>query len=1083
MCGIAAIFAYSADSPGVDRDELIAMRDQMTARGPDGSGAWFSPDGRVALGHRRLAIIDLSPAGAQPMWNADRTRCVTLNGEIYNYQALRAQLQARGHAFHSNSDTEVLLHLYAEKGAAMVHDLRGMFAFAIWDAPNRCLFLARDPFGIKPLYYADDGRTIRAASSVKALLRSKHIDTAPEPAGHVGFFVWGHVPDPITIFKGIKALPAGHTLTINGGANPNSEMRTAQPYCSIPEILRSAQQQAFDSPLSALDGRELFRQALTDSVAHHLIADVPVGVFQSAGRDSSTLTALASEVHPSVRTVTLGFNEYRGTENDEVPLAETVARSCGTNHKTVWVSRADFESSAGALLEAMDRPSIDGVNTYFVSQAARVSGLKVALSGLGGDELFSGYPSFRDVPRMAHALRPLAVLPALGRGFRLLTGPMFKRFTSPKYAGLFEYGSTYGGAYLLRRGLFMPWELPEFLDPDLVREGWQRLDTLNLLRQTTDRLTTDRLKVSALELCWYMRHQLLRDADWAGMAHSLEIRVPLVDLELLRRIAPLLAGANAPTKHELACSPRSPLPAAVLSRPKTGFSVPVHEWLLQAASSAGPALPRPAALNRGLRGWARLVYAHFGGTTGAMPHSRVFPSADVNPSSSRRIGAAEGSSTIGPQSGDAAFSFPSDICPPNRRLRALVLLTDGFGGFGGIAKFNRDFLSALCSHPDVAEVIALPRLAPESTGPLPDKLTYREDGLGGKLRYFRAVTKAACLFRWTAHRERSAPPTPGCTGSIIVCGHINLLPLAFVARSITGAPVALILHGIDAWTRHRNPIVCSLLPRVNAFVAVSRLTRERFLSWSRPGARPFFILPNSVDLSAFSPGPKNPELVRRHGLKDRTVIMTLARLPGAERYKGVDEVIEVLPEIAVHVPNLTYLICGDGDDRPRLEAKAAALGVRDRVVFAGRIPEVEKADYLRLADVFVMPGRGEGFGIVYLEALACGVPVIGSKLDGSRDALRDGKLGTLVDPRNADEIISAVLDLLQHPGRTPVPRNGEDGVDYFSFARFEQRVHAIMDAVAQMLPHRASSVFVPPPSGMLPVGASGRGAPSRTGHP
>ncbi len=624
MCGIAAIFAYSADASGVDRDELIAIRDQMITRGPDGAGEWFSPDGRVGLAHRRLSIIDLSDAGAQPMWNSERTLCVTFNGEIYNYQAIRSELVGKGHAFHSGTDTEVLLHLYAEYGADMVHKLRGMYAFAIWDARNHSLFCARDPFGIKPLYYADDGRTIRIASQVKALLQSKHIDTSPEPAGHVGFFLWGHVPDPFTLYHGIKALPAGHTLTICQSGKQKAESRNNEPvlFCSIPQMLR----EATTSQLSTFNS-QLLRDSLRDTVRHHLIADVPVGVFQSAGLDSSTLTAFVSEVHQNVRTVTLGFEEYRGTENDEVPLAETVARACKTEHQTVWVSRKDFEGGTEALFDAMDQPSTDGVNTFFVSMAAKKAGLKVALSGLGGDEIFGGYPSFHDVPRLVSALRPfqrfsVSAFQRFGKGFRIVSSAFLKRFTSPKYAGLLEYGTSFGGAYLLRRGMFMPWELPDILDPDLVREGWQRLNTLSALNLTADLrpLTSDRLRVSALELSWYMRNQLLRDSDWAGMAHSLEIRVPLVDVALLRALSPLLHSSAPPTKLDMARAPSSPLPASVLARPKTGFTVPVREWMFGSKPKAESG--RQELADRGLRGWTKEVYARFGGSNFTSPRSR-----------------------------------------------------------------------------------------------------------------------------------------------------------------------------------------------------------------------------------------------------------------------------------------------------------------------------------------------------------------------------------------------------------------------------------------------------------------------------
>jgi asparagine synthase (glutamine-hydrolysing) len=343
------------------------------------------------------------------------------------------------------------------------------------------------------------------------------------------------------------------------------------------------------------------RAALRDSVQHHLIADVPVGIFLSSGLDSTTLLALASEAEPSsLHTITLGFREYQGTENDETILAELIARRYGAVHQTIWVEKEDFSNDLTRLLQAMDQPSIDGVNTYFVSKVASEAGMKVALSGLGGDELFGGYPSFQDIPRMVNMLSFAKMVPAIGETFRIISAPILKHFTSPKYAGLLEYGSTYSGAYLLRRGLFMPWELTDIMDADAVKEGWKELQPLVRLEETIQGLTNQHLIVSALEVAWYMRNQLLRDADWAGMAHSLEIRVPLVDIELLRNIAPLLAMKHMPTKTVMAQSLNKQLPGKVLQRRKTGFSVPVRDWLIQKQTSG--------AAERGLRGWARRVY-------------------------------------------------------------------------------------------------------------------------------------------------------------------------------------------------------------------------------------------------------------------------------------------------------------------------------------------------------------------------------------------------------------------------------------------------------------------------------------------
>lgn len=598
MCGIAVIYAYRDDAAPIDHEELLRIRERMYSRGPDGAGLWISDDGRVGMAHRRLAIIDLSNDGAQPMLDPDTGNTIVFNGEIYNYRQLRAELEQAGCRFRSHSDTEVLLKLYAMHGESMLHRLRGMFAFAIHDVRKQGLFMARDPFGIKPLYIADDGKTLRIASQVKALLAGGAIDTRTEAAGHVGFFLWGHVPEPYTLYKGIRALSAGTSLWVD-----RSGRKQQKTFFSLAQEM--AQARASRPINSRSEAQEILRDALLDSVRHHLIADVPVGVFLSAGLDSTTLAALTKEAGvEELRTVTLGFEEFANTENDETGLADEVARLYGASHQTQWVRKEDFAKWHAELLQSMDQPSIDGVNTYFVSLAAKMAGLKVALSGLGGDELFGGYSDFQTIPQLVKLMRPISAIPGLGKGFRWVSAPIVKHFTSPKAAGLIEYGGDYGGAYLLRRGFHMPWELPQVLDGDLVREGWRELATLKHLQQTHEGLDVPHMKVSALETSWYMRSQLLRDSDWASMANSLELRVPLVDIALSRTVAGLVNMGHLPSKRDMASTPTTPLPISVLQRGKTGFSIPVREWLMASQSQTGQAMPR------GLRGWAQTLYTH-----------------------------------------------------------------------------------------------------------------------------------------------------------------------------------------------------------------------------------------------------------------------------------------------------------------------------------------------------------------------------------------------------------------------------------------------------------------------------------------
>ncbi len=598
MCGIAGHFAWRSGAPPVDREALGRTCGAMAARGPDGEGLWLDASRRIGLAHRRLAIIDTSEGGAQPMKLDGGRLVIVFNGEIYNYRSLRRSLETSGCRFRTASDTEVLLHLYDREGPAMVDRLRGMFALAIRDEKRRGLFLARDGFGIKPLYYANAGGVLRFASQVKALLAGGGIDTAPSAAGRAGFFIWGAVPEPWTFFEHIRCLPAGCSLWVDGaGLRPPARHFDVVAELERAQTARAARARGSSDQHWA--DPEALRAAVHDTVQQHLIADVPVGVFLSAGQDSATVAAHAAVAAPDpVRAVTLAFDEFAGGLDDEAPLASQVAARYRLPHEVKRVVERDFRDACDSLLRAMDQPSIDGVNAWFVSRAVAETGLKAALSGVGGDELFGGYSGFSDIPRAVRLLAPLRPLRRAGAAVRRLCAPAVAAAASPKYASLLEYGTSYPDAYLLRRALFLPWELPSVMDPDMAREGWAAVDAARREQPRLGGLRTARARVSALELVWYLRNQLLRDSDWAGMAHGVEIRTPLVDTFFFRRIAPLLVGRHPAGKRELASTPATPLPRAVLSRPKTGFGVPMRRWLSTPDGSAPP---------RAMRAWARRV--------------------------------------------------------------------------------------------------------------------------------------------------------------------------------------------------------------------------------------------------------------------------------------------------------------------------------------------------------------------------------------------------------------------------------------------------------------------------------------------
>ncbi|MDD5562475.1 MAG: asparagine synthase (glutamine-hydrolyzing) [Thermoanaerobaculaceae bacterium] len=599
MCGIAAIVGFDPRQPGVDRDELLRIRDAMHARGPDGSGCWVSPDGRVGLAHRRLAIIDLSDAAAQPMASADGRRVITFNGEIYNYRELRALLPDGGASLRTTSDTEVLLELYAALGTDMLPRLRGMFAFALYDAPARRVLLARDLYGVKPLYVAAGGGTVRVASQVRALLAGGRVARRQDPAGVVGFFLRGSVPEPFTLYAAIRALPAGSFAWAD--ENGLSEPRA---YASIAAILADAVREP--AAVSEEERVEGMRRAFLDSVRYHLVADVRVGAFLSSGRDSTAIIGLARDAGAAdLKTVTLAFTEYQGTSRDEAPLAEEVARYYGTDHTTRVISKDEFQREFPKVIQAMDQPTVDAVNSYFVSRAVAEVGIKVALSGTGGDELLGGYFTYWKVPLAVRLWGIPARVPGLGdavlAAYRALAPKRSVR-VSPKSGAVIKYARDYPSAYFVLRAMYMPWELPAIVGEEVAREGMRRLDPIGLFAAGLDPDPGRAFeRVVALDSRFYMKDQLLRDIDWASMAHSLEVRVPLVEAHLLRAAAPLLVRARGDRKRYLPASPSRPLPAAVFTRKKTGFSVPLRQWVLGEK-------PGSKGSDFGMRGWARRLY-------------------------------------------------------------------------------------------------------------------------------------------------------------------------------------------------------------------------------------------------------------------------------------------------------------------------------------------------------------------------------------------------------------------------------------------------------------------------------------------
>jgi len=594
MCGIAGVFSLNSNLGAEHRCVITRLNAWQAHRGPDGEGLWSSDDHSVSFGHRRLAIIDTGSSGNQPMSDVTGRWTITFNGEIYNYQVVRAELNQLGYRFATHSDTEVLINAVAAWGFLGLRKLRGMYAFALWDNRNKELWLARDPYGIKPLYVAQCNDLVWFASQARALAECVPLENKRDPAALAGFYLWGHVPEPFSWWENIEMLRPGSVQRFQAG----KKIATSEVFFDIPETYAEAEPHNMS--------REEIRDAVKDSVQHHLVADIPVGVFLSAGIDSNVVAAFATELRPGtkLRTITLGFDEYAGTPEDEVPLAEEAARALGSDHVTVRIGKEEFDTILDHFFARMDQPSIDGLNTYLISRAAAAQGLKVVLSGLGGDELFGGYPSFRQVPLLISMGRVLPSSKWLRDRISGTFRHLLPRGVPPKMAGAIHYVGEIGAAYLFRRSLHLTEELATLLDETWLRAGLEKLQTESSFQRIVAPVARAgkpvHAQVSVLESCCYMRNQLLRDSDWASMAHGVELRVPFVDVGLLEWLAPAVSSAAPPSKQDLASCAKHFNPI-LAKRPKTGFTTPVAEWIRDIHE------PRTWRLH----GWADTVHRRF----------------------------------------------------------------------------------------------------------------------------------------------------------------------------------------------------------------------------------------------------------------------------------------------------------------------------------------------------------------------------------------------------------------------------------------------------------------------------------------
>ena len=558
MCGIAGII-----SSKLDRDDLAqrltTMQQALRHRGPDDQGIYLARAEGTGFANTRLAILDLSMAGHQPMASDGDRFHIVFNGEIYNFQKLRQDLEANGETFRSQSDTEVILKMYERYGPDCVREFEGMFAFAIWDEREKSCFLARGPMGVKPLYYYQRGPLFVFASEVRALLSSGLVPRDLSASALSGYLLLGAVPEPDTLIRNVWTMQPGHHLTWREG-----NVRIA-PYWSI----------HFDAePFTANEAAQTVRESLEDSVRRHLVSDVPVGVFLSGGIDSTSLVALASKDRTAeLRTFCISFNDPKF---DEGEVARRTAAHFGTQHFDWCLDSTSAKPLLYEFLDRSDQPSIDGFNTFCVAKHAHDQGVKVVLSGLGGDEIFGGYPSFQQVPRMVELSRAFNSLSPVRRGLGRL---IESRFLSPRERRLGSFliaRPTAAAAYWCMRGIFTPRETTALLSKYFPHQkpAEEGADEFHVPVQPT---LAD--EVSYLELTRYMRNQLLRDSDVMSMAWGLELRVPFVDGKLISAVSRIPAALRLARGKQILLDAIPELPPWVIDRPKRGFVFPFESWI------------------------------------------------------------------------------------------------------------------------------------------------------------------------------------------------------------------------------------------------------------------------------------------------------------------------------------------------------------------------------------------------------------------------------------------------------------------------------------------------------------------------
>jgi len=1016
MCGIAG-FVEPDSAPDMRHDAVARMCRLMVHRGPD-DGAIESA-AHATLGMRRLAIFDLAN-GRQPMTSPDGRLRIVFNGAIYNFHQLRDELSAAGFTFRTSCDTEVLLAAYAQWGERCLDRLRGMFAFAVWDAHDESLFLARDPFGIKPLYYRHDGARLLFASELNALLASGVFSTEIDPVSLSEYLAWLAVPAPRTIYRGVFSLRPGECATFRRG---ELAIHAAWSFRSIPAESPCRSRADFECEL---------RARLEDSIRAHAIADVPVGAFLSGGLDSAAVVGLMSHLGGTpLKTFTIGFGE---SSFDESSAAEATARHFGCDHHPRVLSGAEVARDLPAILAALDQPTGDGINTYYVSQTARQGGVTVALSGLGGDELFGGYPSFRDLPRLSRLLPAWRLIPPPLR--RNLLSRLRRGATrSRKLADMLEHAHSFHELNAMQRRVFSEDHRRDLLSPDLRRIAAAtppfHPELAALAGDLADVPSLD--AISAWELRTYMADVLLRDSDVMSMRHSLELRVPFVDRPLAewlwRQPTAFKFDPRAP-KSALSRALGDLLPPDLARRRKQGFTFPFASWMRSELRPFLEATFSDASVDRS-QFFSREAVQHrwqsFLTSDDSRDWSRVWSLAVLIDFANRPAPTPllPRPWPLEPQ----AAAAPAPHIIANRstarvraaKQRTLLVAPEIFASEGGIPRILQIYLKALCDLSGPNDAVRLVAL----NDYMVDSRDLRRSS-SDRLSEWRVCGRNKSRFiRDTFALARGA--------NRLVCGHLAQLPVALAAKlRYPRLRYYLVAHGIEVW-RDYTPLERLALRRAERVLCVSDYTRRELLRHCPLAPGKTVVLPNALD-PAFKIAPGLP----RDGRAPTILVVT--RLTYSDRYKGVEHMIEAMPAIRAAIPDATLRIIGRGDDLPRLQQLRDQLRLRHAIEFLGYVADRRMADELRACTLFALPSEREGFGLVFLEAMANGRPCLGARAGGVPEVITPDT-GVLVPYGDVPAIAEAAIAALRRDwDESAILARARE----FSYSQFKDRLASLL---------------------------------------